>query len=563
MCWGITGRLSEDQHFRSLCGYGDRVPSRSVVRDTAATLARNWPRFQECALSPEASDELVDLVLRGYEDEGKNPFPSHENIFTPMLPELGWNGNLPPLYRPDFGGSCVPRRTGPTADEVLEVCSDVASAGEDEIVLIQGDVPKLSSKRIPRDWRKYNLAQGYEFADAKAVLGGLSDLINVLEDEIKGSPGKGRPRSPLGHVVFATVWKACLGLASRRLRSPLEEAVEQGYLRDISSPVSRDGGAAGVLPCSRSYPKPSTVWDYMKADWLTPLLLELVSVTAGPLREVDTIFAIDGTGLSTRNHERWLDVRPGNKLSDDDGSDAAAEADDGSDAAAEADDGSDAAAEVDDGSDAAVAEADDENQVKVQRLRNGWVKLHALSAVETHIIVRAAISRGTGSDVSFFKGLLSEAVARFNVRKVSADLAYSSKDNLVLADELGFQPLIKYKSNTRVPPRDGSPWSKYWHYQMEYPEEFLSDYHQRSNVESTFSAYKRLFPEHIRTRVFSAKVNEALCKTVAYNLSVLVRQVRIRRIDLDLPTEALALQDCVREVVEMRRSKSGSLDLAA
>ena len=126
-----------------------------------------------------------------------------------------------------------------------EVCSDVTSADEDEIVLIQGDVPKLSSKRYPAGLGgPTTLAQGYELSDAKAVLGGLSDLINVLEDEIKGSPGKGRPRSPLGHVVFATVWKAYLGLASRRLRSPLEEAVEQGYLRDISSPVSRDGGAA-------------------------------------------------------------------------------------------------------------------------------------------------------------------------------------------------------------------------------------------------------------------------------------------------------------------------------
>ena len=119
MCWSTTVGWLRIDDFRSLCGYGDRVPSRSVFRDTAAALARNWSRFQECTLSPEASDELTDLVLRGYEDEGKNPFPSHENIFTPKLPELGWNGNLPPHYRPDFGGSWVPRRAGSSKDEIL------------------------------------------------------------------------------------------------------------------------------------------------------------------------------------------------------------------------------------------------------------------------------------------------------------------------------------------------------------------------------------------------------------------------------------------------------------
>ena len=272
------------------------------------------------------------------------------------------------------------------------------------------------------------------------------------------------------------------------------------------------------------------MWDYLKADWLTPILLELVSVVAGPLREVDTIFAIDGTGLSTRNYERWLDFRLSNRPLGGSGPDV---------------------------------DADDEPPVKVERMRHDWVKLHAIAGVSTHVIVRAAISLGNEHDNPFFKGLVSEAVSRFDVRKVSADLAYSSRDNLRLADELGFQPLIPYKSNTRVPPRDNSPWSRHWHNQNDYPEDFLSEYHQRSNVESTFSAYKRLFPEQLRTKVFSAKVNEALCKTVAYNLNVLAMQVRIRGIDLDLPTEALALQDCVREVVEMRKPRSESLELAA
>ena len=133
-------------------------------------------------------------------------------------------------------------------------------------------------------------------------------------------------------------------------------------------------------------------------------------------------------------------------------------------------------------------------------MRNGWVKLHAITGVETHVIVRAAISPGNQHDNPFFKGLVSEAASRFDVRKVAADLAYSSRDNLVLADELGFQPLIKYKSNTRVPPHDGSPWSRHWYYQKEYSEEFLLEYRLRNNVESTFRLTRGCFLSNFAPR---------------------------------------------------------------
>ena len=43
---------------------------------------------------------------------------------------------------------------------------------------------------------------------------------------------------------------------------------------------------------------------------------------------------------------------------------------------------------------------------------------------------------------------------------------------------------------------------------------------------------------------------------VAYNLRVLAREVRVRRLELDLEAEVLAFEDCIRKVVEMRRLES-------
>ncbi len=56
---------------------------------------------------------------------------------------------------------------------------------------------------------------------------------------------------------------------------------------------------------------------------------------------------------------------------------------------------------------------------------------------------------------------------------------------------------------------------------MYQKETFLAHYHQRSNVESTFSAIKRKFGGAVRSKVFAAQVNEVLCKLLCHNLTCL------------------------------------------
>ena len=56
-------------------------------------------------------------------------------------------------------------------------------------------------------------------------------------------------------------------------------------------------------------------------------------------------------------------------------------------------------------------------------------------------------------------------------------------------------------------------------------EDFLSHYHKRSNVESTFSMIKRKFGDFLRSKTDAAMVNEALCKIVCHNLVVLIHEM--------------------------------------
>ena len=55
---------------------------------------------------------------------------------------------------------------------------------------------------------------------------------------------------------------------------------------------------------------------------------------------------------------------------------------------------------------------------------------------------------------------------------------------------------------------------------------------------------------------FGAQVNEVLAILIAYNLRVLAREVWMRGVEPDLESEVLAFEDCIREVVEMRRRES-------
>jgi D12 class N6 adenine-specific DNA methyltransferase/DDE family transposase len=56
-----------------------------------------------------------------------------------------------------------------------------------------------------------------------------------------------------------------------------------------------------------------------------------------------------------------------------------------------------------------------------------------------------------------------------------------------------------------------APWGRY--------------YHQRSNVESTFSAVKRKFGGSVRSKLPAAQLDEVLLKCLCHNLSVLVHSI--------------------------------------
>jgi transposase len=68
-------------------------------------------------------------------------------------------------------------------------------------------------------------------------------------------------------------------------------------------------------------------------------------------------------------------------------------------------------------------------------------------------------------------------------------------------------------------------WRKAFYLFKAHRDEYLALYHKRSNVKAVFSAIKRKFGEHVRSRTPVAQVNEILAKLICYDLTVVVHEM--------------------------------------
>lgn len=206
---------------------------------------------------------------------------------------------------------------------------------------------------------------------------------------------------------------------------------------------------------------------------LTPLLHKLISITSAPLRAVEGGFAVDSSGFATRSFGAY---------------------------------------------------AEDKYRVKKSRR---WLKAHICVGVKTNIVTAIEITDESGADSPQFIPLIKQTQANgFEIKEVYGDKAYLSRDNLAFVDDAGGVPYIPFKENSIGKPQGSNHiWRKMFHYFQFNKEDFMSRYHKRSNVETTFSAIKKKLGETLKSRNQTAQVNGLLCKFIAYNILVLIEEM--------------------------------------
>jgi transposase len=202
---------------------------------------------------------------------------------------------------------------------------------------------------------------------------------------------------------------------------------------------------------------------------LTPILKMLIAQSARPLRIVEQDFAIDSTGFSSSKFETWYDQKYG-----------------------------------------------------VTRRKCAWVKAHVAVGVKTNVVTAVRILDKDAGDCPQYDPLTKQTAENFTIREMSADKAYSSLEAFELVAGFGGTAYIPFKSNATG--GVGGLFEKMFHYFQFRREEFLTHYHKRSNVESTFSAVKRKFGDAVRSKTETAMVNEVLCKFLCHNICCLIQE---------------------------------------
>ena len=215
----------------------------------------------------------------------------------------------------------------------------------------------------------------------------------------------------------------------------------------------------------------SSMSDCFKKKEITPLLAQIVQLTSLPLRTVEKDYAIDSTGFGTTVFQRWFSFKHGKEISS-----------------------------------------------------KRWVKCHFMTGVKSNIITSVSITSEFDNDSPELKKLVNATAQNFNMEEISADKAYLSKDNLEHIEEKGAMPFIPFKKNNNATGK-GAIWKKMYYYFQLNNEDFLEHYHKRSNAETTVHMIKSKFGDFVRSKEWTAQINEVLCKIICHNIYCVIQEM--------------------------------------
>jgi transposase len=217
-------------------------------------------------------------------------------------------------------------------------------------------------------------------------------------------------------------------------------------------------------------PHYNSIFDYLENPNLTPVLRSLITQTSLPLKAVELDFACDSSGFMTSRFIKWFDQKYG-----------------------------------------------------AERKKAEWVKAHIMCGVKTNVVTAVEIHERYTGDSPILPALVDATAAHFGIREVSADKGYSGESNHVAIAKHGATPFIAFKDNTTA--KGGGLFAKMFHFFSLHREEFLTHYHKRSNVESTFSMIKAKFGDSVRSKTDVAMKNEVLAKMVCHNVVCVIHEL--------------------------------------
>jgi len=276
----------------------------------------------------------------------------------------------------------------------------------------------------------------------------LKDLVKTIPEP---EQTMGRPRLSLQETLFCAIQKVYSQLSSRRAHSLFQNATERHQIEH----------APHFNAPSKLFNNPD----------MTPILHNLITLSALPVASIETDFSVDSTGFRTTQFNAYNGIKHG------------------------------------------------------QKREHQWIKAHLCAGVKTNVVAAVAITDAYSNDSPQFGPLVKKTAEGFTINEISADMAYSSRLNLQLVANEGGKAYIPFRKNATGKAKESTLWGKMYHYFQLNRDDFMEHYHKRSNIESTNAAIKRKFGETLKSKNPTAQVNELLAKIIAYNLTVVIHEM--------------------------------------
>jgi len=160
------------------------------------------------------------------------------------------------------------------------------------------------------------------------------------------------------------------------------------------------------------------------------------------------------------------------------------------------------------------------------KIRKGWLKIHFAVNIKTKQIVSLEVSDEKVGEIEKFEPLVSNTMKYRKVEKVLADTGYDSNENYKYLESKNIVAGIK-PQRKRGRLRSGKKSNKE---RYRVVNEYLNNkkswkerlrYGMRWSCESAFSAFKRIFGEHVAAKKFPYMVKEMQLKVFALNYLIM------------------------------------------
>lgn len=171
--------------------------------------------------------------------------------------------------------------------------------------------------------------------------------------------------------------------------------------------------------------------------------------------------------------------------------------------------------------------------IRIRRIsdKKDCIKLHIVIDAENLAILHFTVTDWKTHDSNEFQRLINYLP---QLNKVIGDKGYSSRKNCqIVADKKGI-PYLAFRVNTTTMARGCSAWKISFNAYMDNPENWMTNYHMRSVIESVFASIKQCWGSEVRSRKSWLRRKELSIKVVAYNVKRVLYLKRAEELGIPL-----------------------------